>query len=301
MRFQDFVDYLTVEKNYSLHTVTAYRRDLETFADFVAEQFSAVEVTAVNYSMIRSWIVSLVDKGLSNRSVNRKMSSLQAYYNYLLRTQQLRVSPMRKHKSLKTAKKIQVPFSVKEMEQALALFDASGFEGARDKLIIELLYSTGIRRAELMTITLADVQLGAQQLKVVGKGNKERMIPLLPSVIQSLNVYLEERLKLDNITAPTYLFLTLEGKQIYEMLIYRIVTKCFDQISSKQKRSPHILRHSFATHLLNEGADINAIKELLGHVSLSSTQVYTHNDIATLRQVHRLAHPRGSGGESKKK
>src|SRR5699024_11146036 len=186
-------------------------------------------------------------------------------------------------------------FSLKEMERALDSLEAEGFEGTRDKLIVELLYSTGMRRAELIAIKLEDVQWAAQQLKVSGKGNKERIIPLLPSVINRMKVYLEERRKLDEIEAPQAMFLTSGGKRVYDMLIYRVVTSCFDRISSKQKRSPHILRHSFATHLLNEGADINAIKELLGHVSLSSTQVYTHNDIATLRRVHQSAHPRAKG------
>lgn len=290
--FTDFTDYLKLEKNYSVHTIKAYTDDLIQFSDFVGEEFSLQEIKSVNYSIIRSWIVHLVNHDLTNRSVNRKISSLQAYYNYLLKTKQIEASPLLKHKSLKTSKKVQIPFSEKEMNAIHNLPDPEGFEETRDRLIVELFYSTGIRRSELINIKLNDLQLQSKTLKVRGKGDKDRIIPILPTVSETLKYYLDERKKLEAIKDADFLFLTAKGKQIYEVLVYRIVKNYFKGISTKQKISPHILRHSFATHLLNEGADINAIKELLGHASLSSTQIYTHNDIVSLRKTHAKAHPR---------
>lgn len=293
MEFEDFKDYLQLEKQYSQHTVKAYLKDLKSFSKFVKAD-SEEEVTSVNYSMIRSWIVHLVDQGISNRSVNRKISSLQAYYNYLLKTLQIETSPLVKHRSLKTTKKIQVPFSEKEVERAMELSAVEGFEGVRDELIVLLFYTTGIRRAELISIKQVDIQVGRGELKVKGKGNKERIIPLLPVVLQSLESYLGERERLEEIEDEAFLLLTKKGKKIYEMLVYRVIKDYFDKVSTKAKISPHILRHSFATHLLNKGADINSIKSLLGHESLSSTQVYTHNDIKVLKEIHSKSHPRSN-------
>lgn len=292
MAFSGFLEYLQLEKNYSPLTLRAYKDDLNAFAKFVSDEFSQSEIRSVNYSMIRSWIVHLVDNGISNRSVNRKISSLQSYYMYLLKSKQIKVSPLVKHKSLKTSKKVQVPFSGKEMQLARDLPVAESFEGSRNKLIVELFYSTGIRRAELISIKTSDLQPESKTLKIIGKGNKERLIPVLPSVLQTLKAYLKERQNLEEIHDNDFLFLTKKGKKVYDMLVYRVVENYFSQISTKLKTSPHILRHSFATHLLNEGANINAVKELLGHASLSSTQVYTHNDIAALQKAHKKAHPR---------
>ncbi len=290
--YPDFTDYLYLEKNYSKHTIKAYVGDLTAFNKFSSDNFSCKDLKQVNYSIIRSWIVQLVDSGLSNRSVNRKISSLQAYYNFLLKTKQIKASPLQKHKSLKTATKVQLPFSEKEMHEAWTLPVEEGFEGIRNKLMVTLFYSTGIRRAELIEIKIADLDLKNRTLKIRGKGDKERFIPVLPTVLHIIENYMEERSKLTQIIDSAYLFLTAKGEKVYEMLVYRVVQDYFSTLSTKQKTSPHILRHSFATHLLNEGADLNAIKELLGHASLASTQIYTHNDIATLRKVHHKAHPR---------
>lgn len=292
MAFSGFLDYLQLEKNYSPLTLRAYKTDLNAFADFVSEEFSQDEIRSVNYSMIRSWIVHLVDNGISNRSVNRKISSLQAYYTYLLRTKQLKASPLVKHKSLKTAKKEQVPFSKHEMQLAKERSVTEGFEGIRDKLIVELFYSTGMRRAELVALKTADLPLNSKTLTIKGKGNKERLVPVLPSISETLEKYLTERGNLEEIIDQDFLLLTKNGKKIYDMLVYRVVKNYFSEISTKTKTSPHILRHAFATHLLNEGANINAVKELLGHASLSSTEVYTHNDIAALQKAYAKAHPR---------
>lgn len=293
MSFQAFTDYLQLEKKYSPHTVTAYLKDLEGFQKFASQEYQYSEVLDVNYSIVRSWIVSLVDSGISNRTVNRKISSLKTFYKFLLKTGQIEINPLAKHKALKTSKKIQVPFSEKEIDNVMKMLqDENNFEGCRDRLIVELFYSTGIRRAELINIKLNDVSFAQKTLKVLGKRNKERIIPLLSSVIESIQNYLPFRDELNEVKDAEQLFLTSKGVKVYETLVYRIINSYFSNASEKVKKSPHILRHSFATHLLNEGADINSVKELLGHSSLASTQVYTQNSIAKLKEVYKNSHPR---------
>lgn len=293
MPFSAFKDYLELEKKYSPHTVTAYLKDLESFLHFATEEYQYNNIVDVNYTIIRSWIVFLVDTGISNRTVNRKISSLKTYYKFLLKTSQIEFNPLAKHKALKTSKKIQVPFSENEIVSVMQfLKDDNSFEGLRDRLIVELFYSTGIRRAELINVKINEVSFAQKSIKVLGKRNKERIIPLLPTVLESIQAYLFQRKNLQNIVDEQYLFLTLKGVKLYETLVYRIINAYFSKASEKVKRSPHILRHSFATHLLNEGADINAVKELLGHSSLASTQVYTQNNIAKLKEVYKNAHPR---------
>ncbi len=293
MSVNAFRAYLQLEKNYSKHTITAYTKDVTTFSRFCTEQHALNDITDVDYATIRSWIVSLVRANISNRSVNRKIASLRAYYTFLQKTAQITTSPLAKHKALKTDTKIVVPFSEAEMEKIHS--DISfhcDFEGIRDKLIIELLYTTGIRRAELVRLQLADIDLARHSLSVLGKRNKERILPLLPGIISQIQSYLEQRSQLKKIEDTTSFFLTKKGFKIYEMLVYRVINKYLSLISFKLKKSPHMMRHTFATHLLNRGADLNAIKELLGHSSLASTQVYTHNSIAELKKVYAKTHPR---------
>ena len=295
MPFKPFTDYLLLEKKYSPHTVAAYTKDLERFFDFITNQYELSSLLSVNYSMIRSWIVFLVDTGISNSSINRKISSLKTYYKFLLKTDQISETPLAKHRALKVAKKVQIPFSQTEVEDVLELFDqANDFETLRDKLIVELFYSTGMRRAELIGLRLSDVSEIQKTIKVLGKRNKERIIPLLPSVLTTITKYRIFRDALPCLGASNKLLLTSKGNPIYETLVYRVITRYFSEASLKVKKSPHILRHSFATHLLNQGAELNAVKELLGHASLASTQVYTHNSIDTLKQVYKNAHPRNS-------
>lgn len=295
MPFSAFIDYLSLEKKYSPHTVIAYKKDLESFLEFALAEFEYTEIATVNYSVIRSWIIALVNNGVSNRSVNRKISSLKTYYKFLLKTKQIEVSPLVKHRALKTAKKVQVPFSEKEINEVLELLqEAEGFEGVRNKLIVELFYTTGVRRAELVNLKLSSVSEASKTIKVLGKRNKERIIPLLATVIKTIEQYKAERSKLEKIKDSDYLLLTTKGVKIYETLVYRVINSYFSTASEKVKKSPHILRHSFATHLLNEGADLNAVKELLGHSSLASTQVYTHSSIARLKEVYQNSHPRNS-------
>jgi integrase/recombinase XerC len=293
MSLKAFSEYLALEKNYSKHTVIGYIRDLEMFQEFLNENHDSEPIENVDYSEIRQWIVELVNSGVSNRTINRKVSSLNSYYKFLQKAQQIETNPLRKHKALKVGKKVQLPFSEKELKQVLEdSIEVEDFESARDKLIIELFYATGIRRIELVNMKLSDVDLSKKQIKVLGKRNKERYMPLLSSLVKSLNTYLGFRNSLPEITDKEYLFLTKKGVKIYEMLVYRIINKYFSVASSKAKCSPHVLRHSFATHLLNEGADLNAVKELLGHTSLAATQVYTHNSISELKKVYAKTHPR---------
>lgn len=292
-QFHSFTEYLLHEKNYSKLTVKAYLTDIEGFSVFINEEYDSSAINDVNYSQIRSWIVFLVEQEISNRSINRKISSLNSYFKFLIKTETIKANPLSKHKALKTTKKVQIPFSKKEMEEVIQILELeTDFEGLRNRLIVELFYATGIRRIELIQIKLKDLDLANKTLKVLGKRNKERFVPLIDSVVMTANNYLQLRNQLEIIEDREYLFLTKKGLKIYETLVYRIINEYFSLASSKVKKSPHILRHSFATHLLNQGADLNAVKELLGHSSLAATQVYTHNSIAELKKVYANAHPR---------
>lgn len=288
-----FQDYLQLEKNYSLHTVNAYANDLLFFQEFLKNNFDQQNLENVNYSMIRSWIVSMVDNGISNSSVNRKVSSLKSFYKFLLKIKQVESSPLLKHKSLKTPKKLQIPFSEKELDNVLNNIKyPDGFDGIRDKLIIDLFYTTGIRRTELINLKSQNVDLSNDTLKVLGKRNKERILPILPIVSKQIKFYLSEKAQLESIKDSDYFFLMLKGVKLNDSFVYRLINYYFSNVSEKVKKSPHILRHTFATHLLNNGADINSVKELLGHSSLASTQVYTHSSLSELKKVYGNAHPR---------
>ena len=288
-----FRDYLQLEKKYSPHTVNAYLNDINFFESFNKNQFDQENIDCANYNQIRSWIVSLVDDNISNVSVNRKMQSLKAYYKFLLKTKQIEVSPMLKHKALKTPKTLQIPFSVKEVDDVLNLLqNPVGFEEVRDKLIIDLFYTAGIRRAELIHLKTVNVDVSNNSIKVLGKRNKERILPLLPIVSKQLNLYFNERTHLEEIKENDFFFLTKKGLKLNDSFVYRLINTYFSTVSEKVKKSPHILRHTFATHLLNNGADLNSVKELLGHSSLASTQIYTHSSLSELKKVYEDAHPR---------
>ena len=293
MFIKEFIDYLLLEKKYSVHTVTAYKADLLSYAEFYNKEYQEEDFSKSNYSQIRSWIVCLVDSGVSNRTINRKISSLKTYYKFLLKSEQIDKSPLAKHQVLKASKKLQIPFSNDEIENVLdELVDGDDFKSVRDRLIVELFYATGMRRIELVNLKIEDVDISNERVKVLGKRNKERLIPLIPSVLITLQRYLELRSELFVEVENRCLLLTQKGVKIYETLVYRIVNSYFSRASSKVKKSPHILRHSFATHLLNEGANLNAVKDLLGHSSLAATQVYTHQSIAQLSKVYNQSHPR---------
>ncbi len=293
MSITSFIDYLSYERNYSPNTITAYQRDLETFQVFYKNEFEEDDISLIQYPMIRSWIVELVEAGISNRSINRKMSALKSYYNFLLKTRQITESPLHKHRALKVSKKLNIPFTEKEINEVLEFFDNSeNFESVRNKLIIELLYTTGMRRAELIDLKNSSIDLSQKVVKVLGKRNKERNIPLLDSVIKTIGKYQIQKNKIG--TNFDNFFITKRGGVLYPALVYRITNEYFSKVSLKTKKSPHVIRHSFATHLLNEGADLNSVKELLGHSSLASTQVYTHNNLKELKKMYNHAHPRGN-------
>jgi len=283
-----FITYLSSEKRFSEHTIKSYTTDLKQFTSFLSSEFQIIdEVYEISFQIIRTWIASLLEKGINPRSVNRKISTLKTYFKFLIREGELIENPMMKVVAPKSKKRL--PIFIEEDQIASLLNEVQfeiGFIGQRNKLIIELFYVTGIRLSELINIKISDVDFNNQSIKVLGKRNKERIIPLSSNVVNDLNNFIE------NNQQNKYLFTNLDGKKLYTKLVYRLVNKYIGKISSVNKKSPHILRHTFATHMLNNGADINAIKELLGHANLSATQVYTHNTIEKLKTVYKQAHPR---------
>lgn len=290
---QAYQEYLVKEKNYSLLTVQAYVSDILSFQNYLNNNHEGISVENVVYSQIRSWIVILIENNISNTSVNRKVSSLKSYYKFLLKIKQISINPLLKHKSLKTAKKIQIPFSEKELQDVFEFNSYSNdFEGIRNQLIIELFYTTGIRRAEMINLPIENVDLHQKTIKVIGKRNKERIIPLLDCTVKLIESYKVQRNHLEVIKNNEMLILSKNGNKVSESFVYRLINEYFSSVSQKTKKSPHVLRHSFATHLLNNGADLNSVKELLGHASLSSTQIYTHSSLAALKKVYQEAHPR---------
>ncbi len=290
---QSHLEYLEKEKKYSPLTVNAYQKDILSFQLFLNKNHNACLLEEVNYPLIRSWIVELSDAKIAASSINRKMASLKSFYKFLLKTKQIDTNPFVKHKSLKTPKQVQIPFSEKEINTLFELhFIETDFDSVRNRLVVELLYATGMRRAELINLETNAIDFYSNTIKVLGKRNKERIIPLLASTTDVIKLYLTKRKELDNIGAPEKLILSKKGNKISETFVYRLINDYFSTISEKVKRSPHVLRHSFATHLLNNGADLNSVKELLGHASLSSTQIYTHSSLSELKKVYSNAHPR---------
>jgi len=286
-----FLAYIQYEKRYSPHTVTAYRTDLDQFFAFLSAQYQITEITDVDHAMIRSWLVFLMEYGDSPRSVNRKLTSLKSFYRFLLKEGVVENNPMRRIISPKTSKRL--PEFV-ESENMVALFEdfanRGGFSGIRDSIIIEMFYNTGIRLSELMNLKERDIDFHSDTIKVLGKRNKERIIPFSKKFGLLIKEYIKEKEK--TFGAVPQLFLTDSGRKMYAKCIYLIVKRHLGSITTLEKKSPHILRHTFATHLLNNGADLNAVKELLGHASLAATQVYTHNTIERLKEIYKQAHPR---------
>ena len=290
---QAYQDYLVKEKNYSPLTVQAYLADILSFQEDITTHQEQLSLEEVSYSQIRSWIVVLVENNISNTSINRKVSALKSFYKFLLKIKEITINPLLKHKSLKTAKKVQIPFSEKELQDVFEFNEYEpNFEGIRNQLIIELFYTTGIRRAEMITLKKQHVDFSQKNIKVIGKRNKERIIPLLDCTLQLINRYKEQRNHLELISDSDVLILSKNGNKVSESFVYRLINEYFSTVSKKTKKSPHVLRHSFATHLLNNGADLNSVKELLGHASLSSTQIYTHSSLSELKKVYQEAHPR---------
>ena len=293
MSIDRYLDYITHEKKYSAHTCTAYEKNLNDFSDFCASHFELYNIEQVDYSQIRTWIISLVEKKNTNRTVNRKISVLRSYYKFLLRTEAINLSPLKLHRPLKVSKKVNVPFSTEEVYRLLNsdLF-SEDYEGVLQKTIITLLYYTGIRRQELIDLKVTSVDFETNTIKVLGKRNKERMIPLLPGAVAVLKTYLSYKKEL-SVALPNCFFCSTSGSKLSEGFVYQTVNHYFSMVSTKVKKSPHMLRHSFATHLLNNGADLNSVKELLGHESVAATQVYTHSSLKRIQEIYVKAHPRG--------
>jgi integrase/recombinase XerC len=291
MFLEQFFKYLTYEKRYSQHTLIAYRNDILQFQQYLTDQDS--DILSANHQIIRSWMVALMDQNLDPRSINRKISTLRSLYKFLLKEGMVQGNPVLKIQTPKTAKKL--PNFITEDKLAILLDqDIFGhdFAGIRDKLVIELLFGTGIRLSELIGLKNTDVYLAEKTIKVLGKRNKERIIPVNQTLIGLIEIYLTEKNIQLLSNKCNYLIVTNIGSKAYPKLIYRIAQKYLTMISTQDKKSPHVLRHSFATSLLNNGADINAIKDLLGHANLSATQVYTHNSIERLKSIYKQAHPK---------
>jgi integrase/recombinase XerC len=297
-----FIDYIQYEKRYSPHTVSAYRTDLDQFYSFLKIQYNITDIRDVTHPMIRSWLVLLMQEKISPRSVNRKLTTLKSFYKFLLKEGLVSINPMRKIISPRTSKKLP---SFVEKEKMAMLFEkinfGEGFPALRDRLILEILYATGMRLSELINLKEMDIDFHQSTLKVLGKRNKERLIPFSNKFADLLKTYLNgKKSYLENAEFPKppgtpddlWLLVTDNGKKAYPRFIYRTVTKYLSQVTTLQKISPHVLRHTFATHLLNNGAELNAVKELLGHANLSATQVYTHNTIEKLKTIYKQAHPK---------
>ena len=288
---QNYLDYLLLVKRYSSHTVKAYRTDLKLFESYLKDIYS-ISIDKANHAMIRSWLVKELNKGNSARTVNRKITTLKSFYKYLFKEQKIKQNPTSRISYSKTSKKLPQFVGLSDMNELLdKLKFEENFSGFRDKLIIEVFYSTGIRLSELINIKSIDVDCLKSQIKVLGKRNKERLIPLTKELQKSIEGYMILRNK-QKVIDRSYLFLTDSGKKLNPSMVYRKVNKILNNVTTLEKKSPHVLRHTFATHMLNNGADLNVIKELLGHASLSATEVYTHNSIDQLKEIFKNAHPR---------
>lgn len=284
---QSFLNYLQFEKRSSKHTVTSYSNDVKSFVDYIGE----ILLTEIHEKFIRNWIVDLSKQGMTARSINRKIVALRSFYSFLQKSEQMANNPAAHISALKTAKRLPVFVEENQMDTLYTNVEFDNdLTGLRNKLIIALLYETGMRRAELLNLHLHSFDFANHQVKVLGKGNKERMIPLLPELTELAQQYIKEREKYAG--AHTFFFITDKGKPAYEGMIYRVVKKYLSAVTTIDKKSPHVLRHSCATHLLNNGADIQNIKEILGHANLSATQIYTHNSLEKIKEIYRKSHPR---------
>ena len=287
-----YLEYINIEKRYSPNTIISYRKDLEDFAKFLLDTESIENLQKADKKMVRNFIIHLNNQKLSKRSINRKISTLKSFYNFLLRISEIKISPLEGISMLKFYAEKQIPFSEEEMKHLLLILEEAQVE-LLDKLIIEVLYQTGMRRAELCNLPLENVNFSRNEIVVIGKGNKERIVPISPDLSKMLKIYYLEHRK-PTVEAEKYFFVSLKGKKITEKFVYLMVTSYLSQVSLKEKKSPHILRHSFATHVLNGGAEISKVKKIMGHASLASTQVYTNANIEQLKKVFQAAHPRGN-------
>lgn len=288
-----FLKYISYEKRYSQHTVTSYQNDLRQFAEYLSDKFNVSDLAGASKLMVRSWVLSLMDQGIAPKSVNRKIASLRSYYKFLLKREAIEKDPTAQVKLLKTPKEL--PDFADENELSIQLDSDSfkeGFAGNQQRIIMELLYGTGMRLSELLGLKETDINRHERTVKVLGKRNKERIIPISASLIQVIDDYIDDKNHRFEANPNGKLIVNNNGGEAYPMLIYRTVKEYLNRVSSVDKKSPHVLRHTFATHLLNKGADLNAVKDLLGHSSLAATQVYTHNSLEKLKAVFDQAHPK---------
>ncbi len=294
MKFDLFLAYITFEKRFSKHTIKAYKTDLEQFKTYLIATYSLSTNSEITHHHVRSWIISLMKEEVSTRSINRKLSTLKSLFQFLIKKGKLEKNPMLKVVMPKTGKRL--PVFVEQGPMEMLFEDVSfstDYEGIRDRLIMDLFYQTGMRRSELIYLQISDIDFQGQAIKVLGKGNKERIIPINRDLRLQITNFLELREQtFPDLLSIGQLFLTKKGKPLYPKLVYNLVKKYLGMVTTQEERSPHILRHSFATHLSNNGADLNAIKELLGHASLAATQVYTHNSIERLKEIYEQAHPK---------
>lgn len=287
---QQYSDYLIKERRYSLKTLQAYKRDVLFFFEFVFKE-EQLYLNQIDYSVIRSWVVYLSENGYSSVSINRKISSLKSFFKFLYQNKIIDQYPLASYKSLKTEKKLQVPFSESEMQYDLMRLDYEDYDALLQAVIVSMFYTLGIRKAELISLKVSDVDFFTKTIKVLGKRNKERIVPMVGGVVALLHNYIKRR-ALVLVEQTDVLILLKNGNKLNETFVYRLINSYFRGVTSKSKKSPHMLRHTFATHMLNSGADLNSIKELLGHSSLSSTQIYTQTSLVELKKVYKNAHPR---------
>jgi integrase/recombinase XerC len=288
-----FIQHIQFEKRYSPHTVTSYSNDLDQFFSFMDREYQIKDIKSVEHFHIRSWLAGLMENHITARSVNRKITTLKSFYKFLIRENAVEENPMNKIIAPKISKRLPVYVGKDKMDRLFETIDfGEGFEGARNKLIIEIFYMTGMRLSELVNIELNDIDLKKNTIKVLGKRNKERIIPFSISLEKQMMDYLKFRKEIAGSGKEKFFFLTVKGEKIYQKLVYRMINHYLSIVTTLDKKSPHILRHTFATHMLNNGADLNAIKELLGHANLSATQVYTHNTIEKLKKVYKQSHPK---------
>lgn len=290
---QDFIDHLTFHKRYSKHTTVSYQHDLKTFFEFLQQQFGETSLPDIKATFIRSWLAELKESGIESKSINRKISTLKSFFKYQLRLQTITVSPVTVIISPKVSKRLPQFVDSKDISTLLEHVEfPDTWQGKTDRLILEIFYNTGIRQAELVGLQESGISKQNSTIKVLGKGNKERLIPVSNALMIQMQKYIVDKKNLFDKFDDNFLLIAVSGKKLYPRSVYNTVNKYLDKVTTIDKKSPHVLRHTFATHLMNSGADLNAVKELLGHSSLAATQIYTHNSIEKLKDIHKKAHPK---------
>ena len=291
--FSEFLNYLTFQKRYSRHTIISYQNDLTGFFDFVVLQYNSLNLPDISASVVRSWLASLKGDKIASKTINRKISTLKSFFKYQLKMNKIEVSPMAAIASLKISRRLPSFVEQKDINTLFSYIEfPETWEGKTNQLLLMIFYQTGIRLSELINLKESQVDKSNSSIKVLGKGNKERVIPVNNELLRKIDDYISEKEIFPEESKNILLLVNRKGKKLYPKYVYNVVRKYLGEVSTNERKSPHVLRHSFATHLTNNGADINAIKELLGHASLASTQIYTHNSIDKLKEVHKLAHPK---------